>query len=158
MLNINLPFNITTIPEEYIHPGGFGTIRKNDIHTGIDFYCEPDTIVFSITDGYVVDIQRFTGASVGSPWWNETDCVIVRDLDDNYIVYGEINATCELGQIISKGDLIGTVIPVLKVDKGLPMTMLHLEYYDHTFDLNPVIWNLNSPKPDSLLNPIILFK
>lgn len=49
------------------HAGGvFGAVRKYDIHTGIDLYCESGDHVYAIEDGIVVNVCHFTGPKVGS--------------------------------------------------------------------------------------------
>jgi len=136
------------------HPGGFGTPRKFDIHTGIDLYCENNADVFAIEHGTVVAIVGFTGPSADSAWWNDTDAIIVKSKKDGkYIVYGEVIASCNVGEEVKAGNLIGRVVTVLKKDKGLPMNMLHLEYYDTDFDLDPVVWKLDESQPETLLHP-----
>jgi murein DD-endopeptidase MepM/ murein hydrolase activator NlpD len=45
------------------HAGGvFGAVRKYDIHTGIDLYCELEDPVYAIEDGVVVNVCHFTGS------------------------------------------------------------------------------------------------
>lgn len=148
--------NIQSIPTT--GPGSFGAIRKHDIHTGIDFYCNENDPVFAIEDGKVVSIQQFTGENVGCGWWNDTYCVIIRGNDGKYILYGEIKNTVLVGDVIKKGMVIGHIMTVLKKDKGLPMNMLHLEYYDDVWNLEPVVWELDQLKPLSLLNPELIWK
>lgn len=141
------------------HPGSFGAIRKHDIHTGIDLYCKDGDPVYSLTHGKVVDIQPFTGQFADSPWWNDTYCVIVKTQENKYIVYGELFSNVCIGHNVIPGSIIGHVTQVLKKDKGItPTSMLHIEYYDETFDLNPVIWHLDQEKPKSLLDPIVLLE
>ncbi len=148
---INMPKEIPTGD----HPGAFGTKRKHDRHTGIDLYCNPGEPVVSICSGTIVSIERFTGASVGSPWWHETDCVIV-DTIYGYIVYGEMKSHLKVGTKLKAGDIIGEVVTVLTKDKGKPMTMLHLELYSKGWDLKVVDWFLDQEKPEHLENPQIL--
>lgn len=152
--------NISDIPASFSdHPGSFGAIRAFDIHTGIDLYCNPNEPVFSITKGVVAKIVNFTGESAGSPWWNETKAIIIKDESSkNYILYGELEPWVSEGQSISPGELIGHVVTVLKKDKGKPMTMLHLEYYDEDFDLNPVEWLNENERPKHLKDPIVLLE
>lgn len=130
--------------------GCFGSIRKYDIHTGIDLYCFPHTLVPCLKDGEVVDVGLFTGELAGSPWWNNTSYVVVKD-DKNYILYGELFAFVEIGEQVIAGQQIGSVLPVLKKDKGLPTCMLHLEYYSSY--LEPVWWKLDADRPHGLLDP-----
>ena len=125
------------IPEQHSQ-GFFLAERKYDIHTGIDLYASEGTEVFSIFNGKVEAVVPFTGESVGSPWWNETQAVIVNStyavkstypVDEFFLNYGEIEPCVKKGMVVRAGDKIGTVKQVLKKDKGLPMSMLHLEAY-----------------------------
>ena len=142
-----------------IECGMFGAIRKYDIHTGLDFYCANRSIVASISNGVVVDIYQFTGKAVGSPWWNNTYAIVIST--DNYdIVYGEIckHTFVNLGDTISAGDLIGTVTPVLKTDKGVtPTSMLHMEVYKRGLFRRHVIWHIGEDTPPGLYDPSCLF-
>ena len=71
------------------HPGGFGSIRKHDIHTGVDIYCEQEQQVVAVEDGEVVLIENFTGenASPPSPWWKETKAILIEGIS-GVVVYG----------------------------------------------------------------------
>lgn len=139
------------------HPGSFGAIRKYDIHTGVDIYCEPEQEVLAVEDGEVVLIENFTGANAvpPSPWWHETKAVLIEGAS-GVVVYGEIRPleTITVGQKIKQGQTIGNVITVLKKDKGLPMTMLHFELYKHG-TRETVVWELEKTQPENLLNPTI---
>lgn len=135
--------------------GRFGAIRKHDIHTGIDLYAPHGTPVIAVEDGTVVAIDWFTGPACGLPWWNNTRAVLVEGAS-GIVVYGEIQEDnlIKVGSQLKAGDLIGTVLTVLKKDKGLPMSMLHLELhqsYDKSHIWHP--WNLNEDKPEYLLDP-----
>jgi len=146
----NMP---SEIPMGY-HPGAFGAPRKHDVHTGVDLYCEPGEEVLSIGSGEVVAIVDFTGENVGTPWWHNTKAVIVQQEEiEGHILYGEIEPSVSVGQKLKNGDVIGKVVTVLKKDKGLPMTMLHLEYYNQYFDLKPVEWLLGGEMPNYLVSP-----
>lgn len=150
-----LPGIELSIPEGQSHPGSFGAIRKNDIHTGVDLYCEPEQEVVAVEDGEIVLIENFTGefASPPSPWWNNTKAVFVEG-QSGVVVYGEIRPSdsVQIGHKVKQGDLLGNVITVLKKDKGKPMTMLHIELYKPG-TRESVVWDLGEPKPDNLLNP-----
>lgn len=134
------------------HPGSFGAIRKYDIHTGVDIYCEPEQEVLAVEDGEVVLIENFTGANAvpPSPWWHETKAVLIEGAS-GVVVYGEIRPleTITVGQKIKQGQTIGNVITVLKKDKGLPMTMLHFELYKYG-TRETVVWELEKPQPENL--------
>jgi len=131
--------------------GYFGAIRKNDVHTGIDIYCEPDALVVAVESGVVINIEKFTGASVGSPWWEETDAVWVKG-SSGVVVYGEVSSRVSIGQQVNGGDTLGSVKTVLKKDKGLPMTMLHIELYRPSIT-ETVWWKHGEDRPEELLDP-----
>jgi murein DD-endopeptidase MepM/ murein hydrolase activator NlpD len=138
------------------YQGDFGAIRKHDIHTGVDIYCEPQQIVVAVEDGEVVSIENFTGESANppSPWWNDTKAVLVEG-PSGVVVYGEIKPldSIAVGQKIKVGKILGKVITVLKKDKGMPMTMLYIELYKKG-TRETAIWNLGEEQPENLLNPI----
>jgi len=138
------------------YQGDFGAIRKHDIHTGIDCYCEPQQIVVTVENGEVVGIEDFTGefANPPSPWWHNTKAVLVEGAS-GVVVYGEIKPldSIKVGDKIKAGKILGKVITVLKKDKGLPMTMLHLELYK-SGTRETVVWGLGDPQPENLLNPM----
>lgn len=110
--------------------GYFGAQRKYDIHTGIDIYTYEGATVYSLTNGKIVYIGPFTGQKVNSPWWNDTECIMI-DNGNTIINYGEIivNKHLKVGDIVNEKDVLGKVTRVLKKDKGLPTTMLHIEHY-----------------------------
>jgi len=134
-----------------IEPGSFGFVRKHDIHTGVDIYCEPDSKVIAVESGVVKNIEAFTGSNAGSPWWRDTDAVWIEG-ESGVVVYGELESSVVVGQIISAGDVIGVVKTVLKKDKALPMTMLHMELY--SIDMTETVWwKHGQQKPKTLLDP-----
>jgi murein DD-endopeptidase MepM/ murein hydrolase activator NlpD len=71
-------------------------------------------------------------------------------------VYGEVASSVTHGQSVEAGDVIGTVKQVLKVDKGTPMSMLHLELYSQR-PVATAVWGIGEPQPDYLMNPMQLF-
>lgn len=152
------PLDKYTLPDRSSQ-GWFGATRKHDIHTGIDLYCEPNDVVHAIESGYVVSVSRFTGPKAGSPWWHDTDAVLVRGAS-GLILYGEVSADVSAGQAVSEGQRLGRVVTVLRNDKGLPMTMLHLELYELGYSPNEgdagEVWKLGECKPEYLVNPQIL--
>lgn len=143
------------------HAGAFGAKRKYDIHTGVDLYCQDGTEVKSIANGEIVLMGQFTGQAVFSPWWDDTYYVMV-DHGFAVIVYGEVKKSIlpriAVGQRIREGQYLGSVARVLKNDKGLPTTMLHLECYEAEYRGEPVYWGLNQPMPHQLLDPTPLLK
>lgn len=144
-----LPLKNFQKPDEQ---GKFGAVRKFDIHTGIDLYCKPGEPVYAIEDGLWIDDDYFTGpnANPPSPWWNETSYACVMGVS-GIILYGEIELNMAGDAAVKEGDIIGWVKTVLKKDKGLPTTMLHLELYvDYT---SPVEWKPDDPRPKGLLDP-----
>jgi len=135
------------------HPGSFGAVRKHDIHTGVDLYCEPYAIVAAVERGEVVKIEEFTGPKAGSPWWNRTLAVWVHSYDhDRTIVYGEVSPMVEEGDSVEAGEHIALVRTVLKKDKGLPRTMLHFEMYEGLPE-ETAWWHHGQPRPTGLLDP-----
>ena len=145
---------------EYLLPtgddlGAFGVERKHDIHTGIDLYCEQLTEVHSIEDGIIVAIEWFTGPMINMPWWNDTMAIAIEG-KSGVINYGEVTVSegLSVGDTVTEGQVIGLVIPVLKVDKGkVPSTsMLHLELYTD-YNGKWAMWELGKPQPENLLNP-----
>lgn len=143
-----------SLPKSGIDPGGFGTERKFDIHTGIDLYCELGDKVFAIESGEVIDIHLFTGGAE-SPWWKETSAVVVKG-KSGYILYGEIDPIVKVGDFVKEGELIGVVLEVLKKEKPkTPTCMLHLELYS---EYNGSLWwKLGEEKPSGLEDPNKLF-
>ena len=144
-----LPYVRPTMPPAH---GQFGIRRKYDTHTGIDLYCDPGQVVAAVEAGRIVAITPFTGVAAESPWWNETKSVMVEG-GSGVVLYGEIAPFKHLmvGDYLFKGDYLGRVLTVLKEDKGLPQTMLHLELYKHGTK-NPVWWR-EGPRPAELLDP-----
>lgn len=132
--------------------GLFGAKRKHDVHTGVDLYANVGDDVYAIEDGCVIRVDKFTGPEVFLPWWNTTYYVGISTRL-GYIVYGEIEPSVKIGQFVKAGDKIGTVMQVLKKDKGLPMSMLHLELYSEYID-DPVVWKHGKDKHGLLLNPL----
>ena len=136
-------------------PGAFGSVRKHDIHTGVDIYCDPDARVFAIERGVVVAVEKFTGAHADSPWWNDTWAILIRGVDDRVVCYGELKprAWIQKGYHVFHGETIGEIIPVLKKDKGVtPTTMLHFELYKPG-TTKSVWWHHGDAQPESLLDP-----
>jgi murein DD-endopeptidase MepM/ murein hydrolase activator NlpD len=153
--DIRWPLTVASEIPTGVHSGAFGARRKHDIHTGVDLYCDPGTPVQAITEGTVVNILPFTGLLAGSPWWNSTWAVMIEHPALQVVVcYGEIvhDLSLTIGSKVVAGTFLGWVRTVLKKDKGLPMTMLHLETYKPG-TLEPVWWYHDQPKPPALLNP-----
>lgn len=138
------------------HPGAFGVQRKNHIHEGVDLYCEDGDEVCAMFDGQVVYIGHFTGTKAGSPWWNDTQCIMIAHLGKRFCLnYGEIavDASLRVGDVVQQGQSLGHVVTVLRVDKGRPMSMLHLEQYT-TVTKRPIPeWRIGDSRPGCLLDP-----
>jgi phosphopantothenoylcysteine decarboxylase len=147
------------------HPGAFAAIRKHDVHTGIDLYCEDGDPIFACTEGTVVDIKQFTGPEIGHDWWNSTDAIVI-DNGRNFILYGECQSVVKVGDTVRMGQLIGRVRPVLPASKlrpdipGHSVSMLHLELLRRNPDFSDfkgsngfMTWDLDKPQPYDLLNP-----
>lgn len=135
------------------HVGAFGARRRHDIHKGIDLYCAPNVNVRAVEDGILRDVCPFTGPHAGFPWWNDTWGVYVEG-KSGIVVYGEIipNSGLNIGCRINRGNLLGTVTTVLKVNKNRPMSMLHLELHDN-MHLHTSQWDANGSRPEGILDP-----
>lgn len=136
------------------HPGAFGAVRRHHIHEGVDLYgCLHDE-VFALEDGVVVAMGPFTGAAVNTPWWLDTDFVMVQNAE-HVLCYGEIRLApaLEVGMPVREGQVLGTIATVLRHDKGRPRNMLHLERYVLGTCASCGLWPLGSPRPVGLLDP-----
>jgi hypothetical protein len=134
------------------HPGSFGHQRRFHIHQGIDLYVPEGTPIVAVEDGEVVAIEAFTGphANPPTPWWNDTWTVLVEG-ETGVVGYGEIIPVVEVGTALLAGDIVGHVTPVLRKDKGRPMSMLHLELYRHGVR-KTADW-FEGPVPEELRDP-----
>lgn len=138
------------------HPGAFAARRAHDVHTGIDLYCLEGSQVFAMNMGIVVDVFQFTGAAVGSPWWNDTYAIAIEDATGIWL-YGELNCPkLYVGDRVKYGQSIGTVARVLRNDKGRPTSMLHLERYRRGCTAFAPIWLIDQPQPSMLIDPTSL--
>jgi hypothetical protein len=135
------------------HPGAFGARRKHHIHEGVDIYAPHASCVYAITNGVIISAYQFTGKLVGMPWWNDTWAIAVAD-DTGIWVYGEVYSPCyRIGDHVKEGQCIALVEQVLKIDKGRPLSMLHLERWKPFTSPHTFLWQLNQPQPDFLLDP-----
>jgi hypothetical protein len=149
----DLPPWTTGIPVGSDHPGAFGFQRANHCHEGVDLYCQDNTYVHAVEGGLVVGVIDFTGgkAEPPSPWWHDTQAILVQG-PSGVVVYGEIRNVMRwhTGDRIAANGVIGAVTPVLKKNKGRPMSMLHLEL--HTPGTKDAFEWLDV-RPPSLLDP-----
>ena len=144
------PINIDIVFYDIPNHGRFGGVRKHDIHTGVDIYCGDNEQIYSIEKGIVIGIFDFTGPNVDTPWWEDTKAIMIEG-ESGVILYGETyEPLLKVGDEVSEGQQIGNVKRVLKKDKGLPMTMLHIELYKHGYRGDGEVW-INE-KPTELLN------
>ncbi len=145
---------LPSIPPEG-HVGDFAFRRSFYHHPGIDIYCSLGQEVQAIEDGKIILIEHFTGAQANpsSPWWNDTQSILIEGAS-GVLGYCELLPLPHLraGLDIKAGEVIATIIPVLKRDKGNGTTMLHFERYSPG-TTNHVTWVLDSPKPIELVNP-----
>jgi len=134
-------------------PGGFGAVRRHDVHTGVDLYTYPGMPVLAVEDGTVVSVEKFTGPDAGSPWWNDTQAVLVEGAS-GVVVYGEMIPLdkVQVGADVLRGDCLGCVRTVLRQDKGRPTTMLHLELM-RPGSRETVWWQHGEEMPACLLDP-----
>jgi len=139
-----------------VHPGAFGVERHQHIHTGVDLYAPYGCPVCAMETGKIIKIDWFTGPSIEMPWWNDTRAVYIEG-ETGVFNYGEIQeySNLRVGDIIEQGIYFGYVVTVLKKYKGRPMSMLHLELYDHGYTDTWGEWKIGSPKPEHLQDPTI---
>ena len=132
----NVEYNCPGVPVKG-HPGSFLQQRKHHIHTGVDLYTSNMQSVYAVEDGVIVGMEPFTGAIDGSPWWENTWCILVEG-ESGVVCYGELCQDFEvrmIGDKVKRGCSLGNVKRVLKENKSkegveghLP-SMLHLELY-----------------------------
>ena len=151
------PLGTVGVPNPFPYPaghdGGFGAVRKHDRHTGIDLHADPGDIVYACESGIVVAIEWFTGSKADSPWWNDTKTILIEG-PSGVLLYGELAPLPHIkeGSRINAGEEIGTLLTVLKQDKGRPMTMLHFEQY-LAGTRTSAWWGLDEQQPKQLLDP-----
>lgn len=135
------------------HPGAYGVKRKHHTHEGVDLYCAEGTDVSAVEDGEIVAIIHFTGskAEPPSPWWWNTMAVLVEG-ETGVVVYGEVAPAQGMlvGDKVKRGEIIAHVMQVLKVHKGFPVSMLHLELHEPG---TRYAWDWIDEKPPSLRDP-----
>jgi len=143
------------------HPGAFGVARKHGKrHCGVDLYARKGTTIYPVEYGKVVAVDRFTGASMGSPWRNETMAVKVEG-PSGVVCYGEIDPfpSIRVGCLIETGNPIGTVAQVLKDGQlrpdipGHSLSMLHLQLYVHGMIHKDESWLSGSECPAGVIDP-----
>lgn len=136
------------------HQGAFGARRRYDVHTGVDLYCPEGTVVRAAEDGIVISEEWFTGpdSDPPTPWWLPTKALLVEG-ESGVIVYGEIKPCVMVGDNLFAGEMIGYVSRVLRHDKGLPTSMLHLELHHKGTKASAPTWELDGQMPETLLDP-----
>lgn len=154
-----LPLNCKIKLPKSTEPGSFGFVRRHDIHTGVDLYCKDGEPVYAMEDGIISNYGPFTGIGAGSDWWEDTDFICIKGKSGK-ILYGEIalNKNMLSKSFVKEGDVLGYVKRVLKVDKGRPMTMLHIELYNEQYSGTGEIWYLATPKPKYLEDVSVLLQ
>ena len=160
--NSFLDIDLNSKVEIPIHPhmGAFGVRRRHDVHAGVDLYANVGTLVYPVEAGIVVAIDPFTGKDADCDWWEDTWAVYVEG-ESGIVCYGEIlpNPNLKIGDkievssgLIYPNNLIGTVLRVLKKDKGRPTSMLHLELHKKGF-IHGTHWEKGKEKSENLLDP-----
>lgn len=147
---LTMPAQTTGLPLAP-HPGAFGVRRRFHRHEGVDLYAPQGMPVYAVEPGRVIDVRLFTGPALGHDWWLPTYGVWV-DGPSGTVLYGEVAPHVKVGQEVVAGDILGVVTRVLKVDKGRPMSMLHLELRTSgtTADIE---WLDPDVQPEGLLDP-----
>jgi len=93
-----------------------------------------------------------------SPWWLETWSILIEG-KSGVLGYCEIKPMphIKVGISIKEGELIATVVPVLKKNKGNGTTMLHFEHYESGIK-HHVTWLLDMIKPEELKDSRLLLE
>lgn len=151
-------------------PGSFWKNRLDRFHCGVDIYAPKLSKVLSIESGEVIDSGIFT-SPMDVYYWNTTYFVDIKNNDNVYFRYAELNnTTVKKGDIVDAGDIIGFVGQVLnksKIDDKSPqyirdlknkdnLSMLHFELYIGSPKLSKKYLGGNwfeEKKPNNLLNP-----
>ena len=151
-------FIMPPVPIAPNHPGAFGIDRHLHVHTGVDLYTPHGSPVRATEAGKVISIAWFTGEVIAMPWWNNTRAVYIEG-ETGVFNYGEIQEVpgLKVGDTVKEGQIIGSVLTVLKKFKGRPMSMLHLELYDHGYTDTWGEWKIGEPKPEHLKDPTPYF-
>lgn len=142
------------------HPGAFGCARRHNFHEGIDLYGEPEDWVYAIRDGEVISNRSFTGPVDGTGWWLDTNALLIKD-EDGYYVYGELESPLKAGDMVTSGQKIAELRPVLPDYKFRPdipghsTTMLHLERWNNLYDPDSgwSAWKTRDSRPKYLEDP-----
>lgn len=141
------------------HPGAFGFHRKHSYHTGVDLYTNNNAAVYAVEPGVVVAIEPFTGPQDGSPWWQNTEAVLVEGRT-GVVCYGEITPRMlSVGQRLPRGGYIGSVKQVLRTGKERPdipghsLSMLHFELYKHGTRTCSKSWKHDQPMHSYMTDP-----
>ena len=157
---INPLRNLPLVLPEIGLVGDFGYRRSFYHHSGIDLYAQEGQEIQAIEDGVVVHIESFTGpnAEPPSPWWLETWSILIEG-KSGVLGYCEIKPMphIKVGISIKEGELIATVVPVLKKNKGNGTTMLHFEHYE-SGTKHHVTWLLDTIKPEELKDSRLLLE
>ncbi len=74
------------------HPGAFGVLRKHHTHEGVDLYATEGEAVYAVEKGVVIAVEDFTGPKAGSPWWLDTQSVLIEGAV-GVVCYGELIAS-----------------------------------------------------------------
>lgn len=137
------------------HCGAFAVRRSKHTHEGVDLYAPHGTPVAAVEAGTVLRVVNFTGEKAGSPWWLDTQALMVAS-EAHVVNYGEIAVRegLEPGARVAAGEILGTISTVLAVDKGRPRAMLHFEMYAAGYDGPPAEWDPpDTPRPAALIDP-----
>lgn len=101
MLHWLWPTDTKLMPDS---PGHFASVRRHDVHTGVDLYAEEGTPARAVEDGVVISVENFTGPNADdpSPWWNDTQAVLIKGAS-GVVVYGEVTSQVKAGDTVRRG-------------------------------------------------------
>lgn len=147
-----LPNSSVRVPLGAGHVNGFGGKRRNGFNTGIDLLCDAYQPVASVEAGTIVAIVNFSKKGKTKPWINTSRALLIEG-DSGVVCYGNVkpNSKLKVGSFVSKGQVVGKVIPIYKNKKNR-VCKLKLEWYTHGTRRRSS-WNFNKDIPGNLLNP-----
>ena len=152
------------------HPGAFGFRRKKCHHSGVDLYTDEGANIYAVEAGRVVGIEHFTGPQDSTPWYENTEAILIEG-KTGVVCYGEMIPRgykptsfasamnrIAVGDWVKKGGYIGRVTPVIPVGReqaypGWSRSMLHLELYKHGTHECSHRWHLDAEMHPYLIDP-----
>ena len=154
-------------------PGSFWDNREDRFHCGVDIYAPPNSVVYAIQSGVVIDVGIFTKQDE-LMFWNETQYVTIKTPQNLNIKYADLSEVfVRIGDFINAGQMLGRINVALNeenISHNTPhyvremlslgyICMLHLEAYIAPItEIRPYDSGnfFGEEKPYSLIDPAII--